>query len=163
MRTSGWRSSSTLWEDDKAQHESRHEVNMTRNDPRTEAWSHQTPEDLNGRCGSSYAKYPYPTTKKMTSRTHMDFGKYSRKCGKHRGRRWARTGPKKASADWPRVFLGFALFQYPINIDCSRWSCSHGAYGFIPIHQGVRHTPYECVGRVSIMYTMDALEGLTGG
>jgi hypothetical protein len=51
-------------------------------------------EDLNRKCWSLHAKYPYPNCGETSSRAHKKFVKNSRKREKQCGGRLGRTGPK---------------------------------------------------------------------
>jgi hypothetical protein len=97
QETFGTSSSSTLEEDHEARQESRHAMNITSNDPRTEASTCKSlgiqPE--NGKAW--IARIQALTVKKMTSKAHMQVhtNKESREKQAWRKLRpnWAETGP----------------------------------------------------------------------
>jgi hypothetical protein len=94
--TLGISSSSTSREDHEARHKSRHEVNKTPNNPRTEAstckFSGTQPENSE----ACIARIQALTAKEMTSKAHMQVHTNKESCKKQPIGTRARTGPERA-------------------------------------------------------------------
>jgi hypothetical protein len=102
-KTSGWSSSSTLWEDLEARYKSSNEVNMTPRSPRNNPWRRKTPRTWTENAESCGTRSSIQTMEKLMSRAHMQKGEHSRRFGKHHPWRRPRSGSKWAQACQPRL------------------------------------------------------------
>jgi hypothetical protein len=117
--TFGISSSSTLEEDHEARQESRHAMNMTPNDPRTEVStckSSGTQPENNEAC---IARIQVLTVKETTSKAHMQVHTNKESCKKQLGRNMGPNRPRKglgrlAQSDRPRGLL--ARFTTPFAL-----------------------------------------------
>jgi hypothetical protein len=117
--TFGISSSSTSREDHEAHHKSRHVMNMTPNDPRTEASTCKasgTQPEKNEAC---IARIQALTVKGTTSKPHMQVQTNKESCKKQPGRNTSPNRPRKslgqsAQSDRPRGFL--ARFAAPFAL-----------------------------------------------
>jgi hypothetical protein len=96
--TFGISSSSTSREDHEARQESRHAMNMTPNDPRTEASTCKSSGTLPENSEACIARIQVLTVKETTSKSHMQVHTNKESCKKQSGRN---TGPNR-----PRKGLG---------------------------------------------------------
>jgi hypothetical protein len=96
--TFGISSSSTSREDREARHKSRHTMNMTPNDSRTEASTCKSSGTQLGNSEACIARIQAITVKETTSKAHMQVHTNKESCKKQPGRN---TGP-----NWPRKGLG---------------------------------------------------------
>jgi hypothetical protein len=118
-RTFGISSSSTSREDHEARHKSRHAMNMTPNDPRTEASTCKSSRTQPENSEACIAKIQALTMKETTSKAHMQEHKFKESCKKQPGRN---TGPNRprnglgrsAQSDRPRGLL--ARFATPFSL-----------------------------------------------
>jgi hypothetical protein len=94
------RSPSTLEEDHEARQESRHAMNMTPNDPRTETSMCKSSGTQPENNEAWIVWIQALTVKETTSKAHMQVHTNKESCEKqlNRGRTWARTGPERAWA-----------------------------------------------------------------
>jgi hypothetical protein len=96
--TFGISSPSTLEEDHEARQESRHVMNMTPNDMRTEASTCKSSGTQLENSEACIARIQALTVKETTSKAHMQVHRNKESCKKQPGRK---MGPK-----WPRKGLG---------------------------------------------------------
>jgi hypothetical protein len=130
-KTFGISSPSTSEEDHEARQESRHAMNMTPNDPRTEAStckSSGTQPENNEAC---IARIQALTVKEMTSKAHMQVHTNKESCKKQPGRKMGPNRPRKglgrpACSDRPRGLL--AQFAMPFAL-CVRLFIASAAVG----------------------------------
>jgi hypothetical protein len=117
--TFGISSPSTLEEDHEARQESRHAMNMTPNDPRTEASTRKSsgtqPENSEACIGRIQAL----TVNETTSKAHMQVHTNKESCDKQPGRNTGPNRPRKglgrpAYSDRPRGH--FARFATPFDL-----------------------------------------------
>jgi hypothetical protein len=94
--TFGISSPSTLEEDHEARQESRHVMNMTPNDPRTEASTCKSSGTQPENSEACIARTQALTVKETTSKAHMQVHTNKGSCEKQPGRKpgpnWARAG-----------------------------------------------------------------------
>jgi hypothetical protein len=94
--TFGISSSSTLEEDHEARQESRHAMNMTPNDPRTEASTCKSSGTQPENSEASIARIQALTVKETTSKAHMQVHtkreSREKQPGQRPGPNWAKTG-----------------------------------------------------------------------
>jgi hypothetical protein len=108
--TFGISSSSTSREDHEARHKSRHTINMTPNDPRTEASTCKSSGTQPENREACIARIQALTVKETTSKAHMQVHTNKESCKKQPGRN---TGPNRQS-DRPRGLL--AWFATPLDL-----------------------------------------------
>jgi hypothetical protein len=98
--TFGISSSSTSRKDHEARHKSRHAMNMTPNDPRTEASTCKSSGAQPENSEACIARIQSLTVKEMTSKAHMQVHTNKESCKKQPGRN---TGPNRArkGLGWP--------------------------------------------------------------
>jgi hypothetical protein len=99
--TFGISSPSTLEEDHEARQESRHAMNMTPNDPRTEASTCKSSGTQPENGEACIARIQALTVKETTSKAHMQVHTNKESCEKQPGGTRARTGPERAWAGLP--------------------------------------------------------------
>jgi hypothetical protein len=109
--TFGISSPSTLEEDHEARQESRHAMNMTPNDPTTEASTSKSSGTQPENSEACIARIQALTMKEMTSKAHMQVHTNKESCKKQLGRN---IGPNRPSqigpgAFWPDSTPPFAL------------------------------------------------------
>jgi hypothetical protein len=117
--TFGTSSSSTLEEDHEAQQESRHAMNMTPNDPRTEASMCKSLGTQPENNKAWMASIQVLTTKETTSKAHMQVHTNGESREKQSGQKprpnWAETSPSRsAQAGRPSPF--WAQFGAPFDV-----------------------------------------------
>jgi hypothetical protein len=103
-------SSSTSREDHEARHKSRHVMNMTPNDPRTEASMCKSSGTQPENDEAWIARIQALTIKETTSKAHMQVHTNKESCEKQPGRNMGLNRPRKglgrlAQSDRPRGFL----------------------------------------------------------
>jgi hypothetical protein len=110
--TFGISSSSTSREDHEVLQESRHAMNMTPNDPRTETSTCKSSGTQPENSEACRARIQALTVKEMTSKAHMQVHTNKESCKKQPGRN---TGPNwSAQSDRPRGLL--ARFATPFAL-----------------------------------------------
>jgi hypothetical protein len=107
--TFGISSSSTLEEDNEARQESRHAMNMTPNDPRTEASMCKSSGTQPKNSEAWIARIQALTVKETMSKAHMQVHTnkelHEKQPGRKPGPNWAKTGlGRPAWADQPSPF-----------------------------------------------------------
>jgi hypothetical protein len=115
--TFGISSPSTLEEDHEARQESRHAMNMTPNDPRTEALTCKSSGTQPENSEACIARIQALTVKETTSKAHMQVHTNKESCKKQPGRNTGPNQPRKglgrsAQSDRPRGLL--ARFATPL-------------------------------------------------
>jgi hypothetical protein len=119
MKTFGISSSSTLEENYDARQESRHAMNMTTNDLRTEASMCKSSGTQPENSVSWMASIQALTVKETTSKAHMQVHKKRESCEKQPGRK---PGPNQAKKDLGRLAwadrpgLVSAQFGFPFDL-----------------------------------------------
>jgi hypothetical protein len=113
--TFGISSSSTLEEDHEARQESRHAMNMTPNDPRTEASMCKSSGTQPENREAWIARIQALTMKETTSKAHMQVHTNKETREKQPGRK---QGPNRAWADRPSPFR--ARFGTPFDLPVLR-------------------------------------------
>jgi hypothetical protein len=93
--TFGISSPSTLEEDHEARQESRHTMNMTPNDPRTEASTCKSSGTQSENSEACIAMIQALTVKEMTSKAHMQVHTNKESCKKQPGRKMGPNRPRK--------------------------------------------------------------------
>jgi hypothetical protein len=98
--TFGISSSSTSREDHEARHKPRHTINMTPNDPRTEASACKSSGTQPENSEACLARIQALTVKETTSKAYMQVHTNKESCKKQPGRK---PGPNRAEMDlgWP--------------------------------------------------------------
>jgi hypothetical protein len=128
--TFGISSPSTLEEDHEARQESRHAMNMTLNDPRTEAStckSSGTQPENNEAC---MARIQALTVKETTSKAHMQVHTNKESCKKQSGRN---TGPNRPRKGLGQLAQGsFGPVRRPL---CPRCSSIYCLFLHLPSHR----------------------------
>jgi hypothetical protein len=124
--TFGISSSSTLEEDHEARQESRHAMNMTPNDPRTEASMCKSSGTQPENSEACIARIQALTVKETTSKAHMQVHTNKESCEKQPGRNTGPNRPGKglgrsACSDRPRGLS--ARFATPFCPRCSSIYC----------------------------------------
>jgi hypothetical protein len=117
--TSGISSSSTSREDHEARHKSRHAMNMTPNDPRTEALTCKSsgtqPENNEAWIARIQALTMKETTSKAHMQVHKNKGSREKQPGRKPGPNWAEMGlGRPAWADRPSPLR--ARFDVPFAL-----------------------------------------------
>jgi hypothetical protein len=117
--TFGISSPSTLEEDHEARQESRHAMNMTPNDPRTEASTCKSSGTQPENSEACIARIQVLTVKKTMSKAHMQVHTNKKSCEKQQGRHTDPNRPRKglgrpAQSDRPRGLL--ARFGAPFAL-----------------------------------------------
>jgi hypothetical protein len=117
--TFGLSSPSTLEEDREARQESRHAMNMTPNDPRTEASTCKSSGTQPENSEACIARIQALTVKETTSKAHMQAHTNKESCKKQPGRKMGPNRPRKslgrsACLDRPRGHL--ARFATPFAL-----------------------------------------------
>jgi hypothetical protein len=117
--TFGISSSSTSREDHEARHKSRHVINMTPNDPRTEASTCKSSGTQPENREACIARIRALTVKETTSKAHMQVHTNKESCKKQPGRNTGPNRPRKglgwsAQSDRPRGLL--ARFATPFAL-----------------------------------------------
>jgi hypothetical protein len=112
-------SSSTSREDHEARHKSRHVMNMTPNDPRTEASMCRSSGTQPENGEAWIARIQALTVNETTSKAHMQVHTNKESCEKQPGRNMGPNRPRKglgrpAQSDRPRGFL--ARFATPFAL-----------------------------------------------
>jgi hypothetical protein len=126
--TFGISSPSTLEEDHEARQESRHAMNMTPNDPRTEASTCKSSGTQPENREACIARIQALTVKETTSKAHMQVHTNKESCKKQPGRNTGSNRPRKglgrpAYSDRPRGLFGpvrDALWPRCLSIYCLR-------------------------------------------
>jgi hypothetical protein len=98
--TFGISSSRTSREDHEARHKSRHAINMTPNDPRTEALMCKSSGTQPENSEACIARIQALTVKEMTSKAHMQVHTNKESCKKQPGRK---PGPNQAEMGLGRL------------------------------------------------------------
>jgi hypothetical protein len=101
MQTFGISSPSTLEEDHEARQESRHVMNRTPNDPRTEASTCKSSGTQLENNEAWIARIQALTVKETTFKAHMQVHTNKGSCEKQPKGNRGRTGSKRAWAGWP--------------------------------------------------------------
>jgi hypothetical protein len=117
--TFGISSPSTLEEDHEAHHKSRHAMNMTLNDPRTEASTCKSSGTQPENSKACIARIQALTVKETTSKAHMQVHTNKESCKKQPRRKMGPNQPRKglgrsACSDRPRRLL--ARFGTPFAL-----------------------------------------------
>jgi hypothetical protein len=116
--TFGISSSRTSREDHEARHKSRHAMNMTPNDPRTEASTCKSSGTQPKNGEAWIARIQDLTVKETTSKAHMRVHTNKGSREKQPGRK---PGPNRAWADWPSPLR--ARFASPFCPRCLSINC----------------------------------------
>jgi hypothetical protein len=129
-------SSSTLEEDHEARQESRHAMNMTPNDPRTEASTCKSSGTQPENSEAWVAWIQALTVKETTSKAHIQVHKNKvpreKQSGRKPGPNWTETGLGRPTwADRPNPFG--ARFSTPFDLAANRTIYSSLAKSHIPI------------------------------
>jgi hypothetical protein len=119
--TFGISSSSTSREDHEARQESRRAMNMTPNDPRTEASTCKSSGTQPENSEACIARIQALTVKEMTSKAHMQVHTNKESCKKQPGRKTRLNRPKKglgrlAQSDQPRGFLAWFATPFALGV-----------------------------------------------
>jgi hypothetical protein len=105
-KTSGISSSSTMWQDLEARYKSCNETNMTPRSPGTELEKMTNSEDLvrkvSNLAGQSFIQF----REKLTTRSHMQKGEWSRRLGNQRRAKEAADWGEMGQAGRPSPFRG---------------------------------------------------------
>jgi hypothetical protein len=141
--TFGISSPRTLEEDHEARQESRHAMNITPNDPRTEASmckSSGTQPENNEAC---IARIQALTVKETTSKTHMQVYTNKEPCKKQSGRKMGPNRPRKgmgqpACSDRTRGFLARFATPFALGVRLFIASAAVGRH----IEQIILPTPF---------------------
>jgi hypothetical protein len=117
--TFGISSSNTSREDHEARHKSRHAMNMTPNDPRTEASTCKSSGTQPENIEACIARIQALTVKETTPKSHMQVHTNKESCEKQPGRNMGPNRPRKglgrpAYSDRPRGLL--ARFNAPFAL-----------------------------------------------
>jgi hypothetical protein len=112
-------SPSTLEDDHEARQELRHTMNMTPNDPKTEASMCKSSGTQPEKSEACIARIQALTLKETTSKSHMQVHTYKESCKKQPGRNMGLNQPRKglgrsAQSDGPRGLL--ARFTTPFAL-----------------------------------------------
>jgi hypothetical protein len=114
-------SSSTLEEDQEARQESRHAMNMTPNDPRTEVPMCKSSGTQPENSKACIARIQALTVKETTSKAHMQVHTNKESCKKQPGRKMGPNRPRKslgwsACSDRPRGFLARFSAHFALGV-----------------------------------------------
>jgi hypothetical protein len=136
-------SSSTSREDHEARQESRHVMNMTPNDPRTEASTCNSSGTQPENSEACIARIQALTVKETTSKAHIQVHTNKESCGKQPGRN---TGPNRprnglgrpACSDRPRGLLARFAMSFALGVRLFIASAAVGRH----IEQIILPTPF---------------------
>jgi hypothetical protein len=141
--TFGISSPSTLEEDHEARQESRHAMNMTPNDLRTEASTCESSGTQPENNEAFIARIQALTVKEATSKAHMQVHTNKESCKKQLGRNTGPNRPRKglgrsAQSDRPRGFLARFTTPFALGVRLFIASAAVGRH----IEQIILPTPF---------------------
>jgi hypothetical protein len=142
--TFGISSPSTLEEDHEARQESRHAMNMTPNEPRTEASMCKSSRTQPENSEACIARIQALTVKETTSKAHMQVPTNKESCKKQPGRNTGPNQPKKAlgrsaQSDQPRGPLAWFATAFALGVCLFIASAVVGCH----IEQIILPTPFK--------------------
>jgi hypothetical protein len=141
--TFGISSPITLEEDHESRQESRHVMNMTPNDPRTEASTYKSSGTQPENSEACIARIHALTVKETTSKAHMQVHTNKESCKKQPGRNTGPNWPKKdlgrsAQSEWPRGLLARFATPFALGVCLFTASAAFGRH----IEQIILPTPF---------------------